>query len=337
MGYKVFLRKKFSNYLGENRALDDIIVRFEPAPSPEPTPTPTPTPSVTPTNTPTPSVTPTNTPSVTPTNTGTPTPTTTNTPTPSSTYIPVSPTPTPTHTPTPSATPIPPDIDCALKTENDEYILTENNENILVDGCSTAPVYTFVNGYGWGATGKSFADTINFTKAGYGIVTISALFVSTPGDINITSFRGVNMTLLSKNIQGNAITAVYGITVTTTSGSLLTTFTENINKLERYVSVIQGLQSTTPLDTINAGSTTSVVSDTFTNVIPYSIMVACDSADVNTTTTWSTGGKKFDVAFGGFQASIASVYRDTDDNFTVTATLALPPVSNYSMSGVLMR
>jgi len=66
---RVFLRKQFSNYLGENRALDDIVVRFigdGPSPSPTPTPipvTPTPTPSVTPN------------PTITPTQTKTPTPT----------------------------------------------------------------------------------------------------------------------------------------------------------------------------------------------------------------------------------------------------------------------
>ena len=97
---KVFLRKQFSNYLGENRAIDDIIVRYigdiSPSPTPTPVPpTPTPTPSITPTSTltPTPSITPTltrtptNTPSVTPTRTPTRTPTQ-----------------TPTMTPTPSET-----------------------------------------------------------------------------------------------------------------------------------------------------------------------------------------------------------------------------------------
>ena len=108
---KVFLRKQFSNYLGENRALDDIIVRFVADIQPTPTPTPVP---VTPT--PTPSITPSITPSVTPTRTLTPTPTKTSTPTPTRTPAPAcditytelpSPTPsnTPTYTPTPTNTP----------------------------------------------------------------------------------------------------------------------------------------------------------------------------------------------------------------------------------------
>lgn len=76
MGNKVFLNKKFSDYLGEQRALLDIIVKFEPGVSP--TPSVTPQPTVTPTNTgtptPTPSITPSATPPVTPTMTPTPSP-----------------------------------------------------------------------------------------------------------------------------------------------------------------------------------------------------------------------------------------------------------------------
>ena len=106
---KVFLRKQFSNYLGENRALDDIIVRYIADISPSPTPTPvpvspTPTPSVTSTLTPTPTRTGTPVPTTTPTSTGTPvaTSTPTLTPTTTNTRTPV-PTTTPTRTPTPSA------------------------------------------------------------------------------------------------------------------------------------------------------------------------------------------------------------------------------------------
>ena len=116
---QLFRNKKFSSYLGEQRAILDIIIGFTPNPSQTPTPsptatlviTPTPTPSITatvtntPTITATPTITPTNTstptttPTVTPTNTGTntPTPTQTKTPTPTKTGTP---TPTPTLTPT---------------------------------------------------------------------------------------------------------------------------------------------------------------------------------------------------------------------------------------------
>jgi hypothetical protein len=108
---KVFYRKRFSDYLGEQRAIDDIVQFYQPdggvTPTPTPVPvTPTPTPSITPTRTltPTPTSTPTNTPSVTPTSTLTPTPsiTPTNTNTPTTT---TTPTVTPTNTNTPSVTP----------------------------------------------------------------------------------------------------------------------------------------------------------------------------------------------------------------------------------------
>lgn len=116
---KVFYRKKFSDYLGEQRAIDDIYASFipdggvTPTPTPSPTPgnvTPTPTPTLTKTPTPTPSVTSTLTP--TPTKTGTPTPTPTRTPAPACdiTYTELpspTPSPTPTITPTNTSSPTP--------------------------------------------------------------------------------------------------------------------------------------------------------------------------------------------------------------------------------------
>jgi hypothetical protein len=70
---RIFARKEFSNYLGEDRALNDSVISFFPE-------FPSPTPSLTPpvTQTPTPSVTPAVT--QTPTQTGTPTPTPSSTP-----------------------------------------------------------------------------------------------------------------------------------------------------------------------------------------------------------------------------------------------------------------
>lgn len=101
---KVFSRKQFSYYLGEQRALLDIITDYE-AVIP-PTPTPTPTLTATPTPTPSATLTPT------PTLTSTPTPTLTNTPTSTSTPTPtltstatLTPTPTVTSTATPTPTP----------------------------------------------------------------------------------------------------------------------------------------------------------------------------------------------------------------------------------------
>lgn len=68
---QVFSRKKFSSYLGEERAILDINTSYVPNPSPTPTPTPSMTPTLTSTPTPTltSSPTPTSTPTLTPTTT----------------------------------------------------------------------------------------------------------------------------------------------------------------------------------------------------------------------------------------------------------------------------
>jgi len=142
---KVFYRKKFSDYLGEQRAILDIYAQNIPDPSPTPTPspqpvsptrtpTPTPTPSITPTITPTASVTPT----ITPTNTVTPTQT--KSPTPTRT---VTPTVTPTNTPSPT-----PDVlydssvvvescDVNLYTGGIDVFINGTPYNILPDGTTT--------------------------------------------------------------------------------------------------------------------------------------------------------------------------------------------------------
>ena len=142
---KVFYRKKFSDYLGEQRAILDIYAENIPDPSPTPTPspqpvsptrtpTPTPTPSITPTITPTASVTPT----ITPTNTVTPTQT--KSPTPTRT---VTPTVTPTNTPSPT-----PDVlydssvvvescDGNLYTGGIDVFINGTPYNILPDGTTT--------------------------------------------------------------------------------------------------------------------------------------------------------------------------------------------------------
>lgn len=147
---RVFLNKKFSDYLGENRALLDIVVRFVPdgpVPSPTPTPTltrtPTPTPSITPTRTVTPTVTSTPTvtptinvsPTVTPTITTTPTITSTPTVTPTQTVTStttITPTPTNTLTPTPTSTP-PVVLEFHLRAENSDNIMTESSDYIDID------------------------------------------------------------------------------------------------------------------------------------------------------------------------------------------------------------
>ena len=115
---RIFYRKKFSDYLGEQRAIDDIYTFYVPDPVP-PTPSPTPTSlPITPTPTPTPSSTVTPTPSITPTLTSTPTVTPTITKTPTVTPS-ITPTRTPTRTPTltPTNTPTPSETQGLRKTE----------------------------------------------------------------------------------------------------------------------------------------------------------------------------------------------------------------------------
>jgi hypothetical protein len=87
---RVFYNTQFSDYLGENRAILDIVVRNVPDVQPSPTPTPSVTPTITPTKTVTP----------------TPTVTSTITPTVTPTASPAVATPTPTGTPTPTPTPV---------------------------------------------------------------------------------------------------------------------------------------------------------------------------------------------------------------------------------------
>ena len=98
---KIFYRKQFSDYLGENRAILDIVNGYvvDPTPSPSQTPTTTPTP--------------------TPSSTITPTPT----------Y-----TPTPTPTPTPSATPSTINFCIGNGFDDYTYSVVGDGSNILVGG-----------------------------------------------------------------------------------------------------------------------------------------------------------------------------------------------------------
>jgi len=149
---QVFYRKQFSDYLGEQRAIDDIVTFFTAniPPSPTGTPNPTPTPTSTPvpvTPTPTPSPTTTLTPSPTSTlpttPTPTPTPTTTLTPSPTSTLTPtptttLTGTPTPTPTLTPTASPEPDGY--KLQAENADFIQAENGDNINIEHTIPSPI-----------------------------------------------------------------------------------------------------------------------------------------------------------------------------------------------------
>jgi hypothetical protein len=142
---RTFYRKKFTNYLGEQRAIDDIVLFFTSDIGPGPTPTP----SITPSNTPTPSITPSSTPIIsvtttpTPTQTNTPTTTTTLTASPTLTQTPtrtpqVTNTPTTTQTPTgtPAVSPTPYPV-CPS-----ELILSATTPNLLYGLYTRATIYT---------------------------------------------------------------------------------------------------------------------------------------------------------------------------------------------------
>jgi hypothetical protein len=138
---RTFFRKKFTNYLGEQRAIDDIVLFFTSDIGPGPTPTPsitpshTPTPSITPSSTPAITTTPTQTPSITPS----PTPQVTTTPTQTATPSPtpqVTSTQTPTQTGTPTPTPTPNPI-CPQ-----ELILSASSSSYLYGLYTRATTYT---------------------------------------------------------------------------------------------------------------------------------------------------------------------------------------------------
>ena len=186
---KVFYRKKFSDYLGEQRAIDDIVTFYTQDIGPTPTPTPvtptptptrtltptptvsvtlTPTPSITPTITPTLTITPTSsltptvteTPTNTPTSTITNTPTSTLTPTPTSTPAVVTPTPTSTQTPTPSITP------SITPTSQIVYVITSLGSGATInDACASLVQQTYYSNVpiGFWTTGTTIYLDSNLT------------------------------------------------------------------------------------------------------------------------------------------------------------------------------
>lgn len=131
---RVFLPRKWSYYLGEQRPINQIVAGFVPDPIP---PTPSPTPNVTPTNTPTPSVTPT----ITPTPSATYSPPVTPSITPTNTLTPT-PTGTPASTPTPTPTPAP---DYFLQAESGDNLQTEFAFNILPESAPSSYTSFFVS------------------------------------------------------------------------------------------------------------------------------------------------------------------------------------------------
>jgi hypothetical protein len=248
---RIFYRKKFSDYLGEQRAIDDIVQFYipdGPLPSPTPsptsiTPTPTPTPSITPTITPTvtitPSVTPTSTltptPSITPTNTNTPTTTTTPTVTPTNTNTPsVTPTITPTNTGSPTPTPTPTSSTTPTLTPTqtptpsvspgpsfDPDATTYINAVIAAGGTLTAPQQTAINTFYVGLKTDGIYNKFYYLHLFFGGTAGSnGINAKTPGTYNL-SFQGTwtHSVSGSTTTQNNANYAESGFEVSLASPS----------------------------------------------------------------------------------------------------------------------
>jgi len=187
---KVFYRKKFSDYLGEQRAIDDIVQFFQPdggvTPTPTPVPvTPTPTPTKTSTPTPTPSITPsvTSTLTPTPTKTGTPTPTPTRTPAPACdiTYTELpSPTPSVTPTRTPTLTPTTTPTKTPTPTPTASPAVVYDPDAQLFFNAITASGGTLTN------TEKTAVNTLVIDLKGYNLWTKMIGLYPVVGTTNIT-------------------------------------------------------------------------------------------------------------------------------------------------------
>ena len=180
---RVFLRKEFSGYLGENRSILDINASFIPN-------TPTPTPSPTKTNTPTPSVTQTHTPTV-----------------------------TPTMTPTPSSTPS--SINFCIGTGFDDYTysVVGDGSNILVAGVFNYYKNFFSPGVvklnkTTGAVDTGFTSPLSYTNTVY-VAKPSSYY---PGKTYIGGI-GLNPNFQRLNSDGSVDTTFSGLT-TFTSGQV---------------------------------------------------------------------------------------------------------------------
>jgi hypothetical protein len=234
---KVFLRKQFSNYLGENRALDDIVVRYMSDIQPSPTPTPSITPTLTRTPTPTPSITPTSTltptPSITPTLTTTPTLTPTNTPT--SSQIVITPTTTPTSTQTPTITNTPtltrtptptnlPTLEFHLRAENDDNIMAENDDYLDINITSQYRAildYAYTQGYTLPSAelqGEQNAIIQGFLDVGLWD-NMDTFYVFINNDPTLEQFSRLNWITPSANTITTSGTTNYGISGYTFNGT----------------------------------------------------------------------------------------------------------------------
>ena len=245
------------------------------------------------------------------------------------------PTPTPTPTLTPTPTPTPPPILCALKTQSNEYLLTEGNDEILVDGCEYEPTLIYGNNYGWTSTNTVYTDSVSF-ESGFALIALGAESVS--GTLVSTTFNGIPMNLLASIKFGSVISAIYGLNLTgATSGSLVTTFSSNATKLWRYTATAIDLLSTTPLSVIQTSSSGSTTTGTHNDCEPYNIFFATNIADVNGDTTWTNITELFEPNVTNLTTSVAGNSITTSGNITITANIGLTPSTGNCMTSVMLR
>jgi hypothetical protein len=245
------------------------------------------------------------------------------------------PTPTPTPTLTPTPTPTPPPILCALKTQSNEYLLTEGNDEILVDGCEYEPTLIYGDNYGWTSTNTVYTDSVSF-QSGLALIALGAESVS--GTLVSTTFNGIPMNLLASIKFGSVISAIYGLELTaSTSGSLVTTFSSNATKLYRYTATAVDLLSTTPLSVIQTSSSGSTTTGTHNDCQPYNIFFATNIADVNGDTTWTNITELFEPNVANLTTSVAGNSITTSGNITITANIGLTPSTGNCMTSIMLR
>jgi hypothetical protein len=296
------------------------------------TPTPTasvsPTPTLTPTKTltPTPSVTQTGTPATTPTPSVTSTPTVTPTNTGS---------PTPTPTLTPSSTP-PPDVLCAIKAEDGNYILAEDGNELIANGAGCERSVVYQNSYGYSIPNTVFSDGMSFGN-GYAVVTISA--VGTVGVTSLsTTLNGTAMNLLSVSTLNGVISAIYGLTYTGGSATVISTFSGTINKIFRTNLTCYNLISTTSKGNIQTTSTTDVATGNYPSVTLDDIIISTNASNnASVGCTWTNNTQVFYLSVVGLSASAAANVTPLSGSVNITSTLFGTPPTAHTMVSVLLN
>jgi hypothetical protein len=219
---KIFYRKKFSDYLGEQRAIDDIVTFFTQDIGPTPTPTPvTPTPTPTRTLTPTPTVSVTLTP--TPTNTQTPTPSITVTPsiTPTLTSTPTN-TPTSTLTPTPTSTPA-------------GVTPTPTPTIPAITGCVDADAVIYLNAV-VSAGGTGITSTVSAaTNSLFSELKAAGLYSKLPYFYPMIGGTSASNAIMGNRVSGTTYDLIYNGTITHSSSGVTKSSSDNADWIDTNI------------------------------------------------------------------------------------------------------